>query len=63
MPNKRYPAIPEPSADPAALYQSVLELKQAVEILTQQRKPYRNSAVTWGDLVTLGIIPESNVPR
>lgn len=60
--SRRYPAIPEPLPDLDGLAVAVRELKQAVEILTQQRKPYTLSAVTWQDLVDLGLIGSNRVP-
>lgn len=42
----RYPAIEEPTVDPASLRQAVLSLKQAVEILTAQRGDPLDAAVT-----------------
>jgi hypothetical protein len=38
-------------------------MKQVVEILAQQRKPFQYSAVTWRDLVNLGLITESQIPK
>jgi hypothetical protein len=58
----RYPAIPHPTADPAALQKSVLALKEIAETLTQQRGDRSLSAVTWQDLVNLGLILPSQVP-
>jgi hypothetical protein len=60
--SKRYPAIPEPLPEIEGLAMAVREIKQLVEILTQQRKPYTNSAVTWQDLVDLGLIGSNRVP-
>lgn len=62
MSNKRFPSIPEPAPTPEALYNTVNEMKQLVEILAQQRKPYSYSGVTWSDLVALGLIKASQVP-
>jgi hypothetical protein len=42
--------------------QSVLALKQGFEILTHQRKNAANAAVTWADLVALGLIQQSQIP-
>jgi hypothetical protein len=40
----------------------VVALKQAVEVLTRQRKPVSAGAVTWQDLVDLGVITSDQVP-
>lgn len=60
--SRRYPAIPEALPELEGLTMAVRELKQAVEILTQQRKPYNLSAVTWQDLVDLGLITSNRIP-
>lgn len=52
---QRYPAIPEPVPTLEDLYNTVMALKQAVEILTGQRLPINNAAVTWDDL--LNVLP------
>ena len=62
MPDIRYGAIPEPQADVESLRQTVAALKQAVEVLIRQRKPVLAGAVTWGDLVDLGLINPDQVP-
>jgi hypothetical protein len=58
----KYPAIPDPSNDPTSLRISVLALKEAFEIITRQRKNVANAAVTWQDLVNLGLIQASQIP-
>lgn len=62
MPNKHYNAIPDPGSSPESLRQSVLALKESMEVLTRQRKPVGAGAVTWDDLVSLGLILPSQVP-
>lgn len=59
----KYPPIPEPTTDPAALRQTGLALKESVETLTGTRGNRELSAVSWGDLVDLGLILPSQVPR
>lgn len=61
MPN--YKAIPDPQATPESLQQAVIALKETVEILTRQRRPIANGAVTWQDLLDLGLIVADQVPR
>lgn len=63
MPNNNsYKAIPDPQATPQSLRESVLALKETVEVLTRQRRPIAAGAVTWQDLVDLGLIKMSQVP-
>lgn len=57
------PGIPEPSKDPEALRLTTQSLKEGVEILSGQRGTKHNAAVTWQDLVDLGIILPSQVPK
>ena len=59
----KYPAINEPTVDGASLRESVLSLKEGVEMLTRQRGDPIASAVTWADLVALGLIEASDVPK
>lgn len=59
----KYPAISEPTVDGASLRESVLSLKEGVEMLTRQRGDPIASAVTWADLVALGIVKVSDVPK
>lgn len=62
MSSPKFPAISEPTPNIQGLYNSVVELKQAMEILTRQRKPITSGAITWQDLVDLGLITEADVP-
>lgn len=59
----KYPSIPKPAADLIALAQAGEAMKETLEILTQQRGNKENSAVTWQDLVDLGLILPTQVPR
>lgn len=59
----KYPAISEPTTDGASLRESVLNLKEATEMLTRQRGDPIASAITWADLVALGLIEASDVPK
>lgn len=58
----KYPSIPEPTTDPVSLRDSVLALKQAFEIHSHQRGVAAQAAVTWEDLVALGLITAAQVP-
>lgn len=59
---RKYPAIPEPMSDLQSLRQSVVALKQVIEILLRQRGAKIDGAVTWQDLVDLGLITSDKVP-
>ena len=63
MPQQRYPSIPEPSLEPEALRRSDLALKETLEIMTGVRGNRADSIVTWQDLVDLGFIVPSQIPR
>jgi hypothetical protein len=58
----KYPAIPEATQDPRSLKVTVDALKESVELLTGQRRGLP-AVVTWEDLVRLGLISETDVPR
>lgn len=53
MPKAKYPAIPEPALKLESLLETVLALKQAVEILTAQRGDASNAAATSSDLTLI----------
>lgn len=60
----KLPGIPEPTVDPVALLATVQALKIAVETLAGQRRGSREvSAVTWDELVRLGVVEQGQVPR
>ncbi|QIG66919.1 hypothetical protein EVB41_088 [Rhizobium phage RHph_TM3_14A] len=54
-------AIDEPNEDPRSLRNSVLQAKEAIEVITGQRGA--GPFVTWEDLVRLGIVEQGDVPR
>ena len=58
--NKNIPAIQQPNIDPASLASAMVGVKQAVETLGGQRGPIEGRAVTFTDLVNLGLITISN---
>ena len=51
----KYPAIPAPTAEVHALRSSSISIKETVEILSRQRGDPQHSAVTFEDLITMGI--------
>jgi hypothetical protein len=57
---RKYPSIPDPRfGGPDAAVQAI---KETVEVLTRQRGKTLHSAVTFQDLVDLGLITEAEVP-
>lgn len=62
MSKMKFPSVPEPGQDVTSLQQSVSALKEAVEMLTGQRRG-ATPPVTWDDLVRLGVIEQGDVPR
>lgn len=62
MSKDKIPAIPEASQDARSLQAAVLALKEAVEILSGQRRGAQRP-VTWDDLVRLGVVEEGDVPK
>lgn len=62
MPSKFFSSVPEPVATVDSHQATLQSLKANVEILTQQRKPKSSAAVTWQDLVDLGLIQASKIP-
>lgn len=56
------PSIPEPSQEAQSLQVSIMALKEAVEILSGQRRGSQ-PPVTWEDLVRLGVVKQEDVPR
>ena len=49
----KFSAIPQPVHSIPSLVESVIALKEAVEVLARQRGDTGKSAVTWDDLVKL----------
>lgn len=60
---QKYPAIPDPITNVASLREVALALKEGQEIITRQRGDRTLSAVTWQDLLALGLIKASQLPR
>lgn len=61
MSKMKVAAIEEPTSDPRSLRNSVMQAKEAIETMTGQRGG--PGYVTWDDLVRLGIVQQSDVPR
>lgn len=54
--------VPEPYLDPGSLRAATLALKELTEVLAGQRGEALDAAVTWRDLVELGIVKPDQVP-
>jgi hypothetical protein len=60
--NKFTSSVPDPQLTLDSHQEVLKALKSNVEVLTQQRNPKSAAAVTWNDLVALGLIKASQVP-
>lgn len=54
--------IEEPYENISSLRQTALSSKELIEVLAGQRGSVLDAAVTWGDLVDLGIIKPEQLP-
>lgn len=65
MSNRRRPqaTIPQPVAEVRSLYVAALATKELVETLAGQRGTAYDAAVTWEDLMRLGLITRDQIPR
>lgn len=62
---RRFSGIPDPTKDINALYQTVLAMKENIELIMGERTDPNvavTKAVTWGDLFELGLIEEGQLP-
>jgi hypothetical protein len=57
----KYPAIPHPTDHPKSLWESSMAQKQTLEILLGQKGSKTAAAVTWQDLVNLGLVLPNDV--
>jgi hypothetical protein len=55
--------IPEPYPDANSLFATALATKELVESLAGQRGGTYDVAVTWGELIDLGIVRPDQVPE
>jgi hypothetical protein len=58
-----FPSIPDPQPEVNVLAECVRSLKQIAEVLTRQRGKPAQSSVVWQDLVDLGLITETQIPK
>lgn len=56
-------AVPHPMADVTSLHATVMALKEAVEVLQTHRGDVLDGAITWRDLVAIGLITADQVPQ
>jgi len=56
-------SIPEPLQEIGSLRATALATKELVESLAGQRGDPRNTAVTWQDLIDLGLVIPSEIPQ
>lgn len=59
---RRQPAIPHPDATVLSMHQTLMQLVEAVQMLQGQRGSVSDCAVTWGELLALGLIKEDQIP-
>jgi len=62
--HNKFTAIPEPKPTIESLVQVCNALKEAVEIITNQRSrgQGRTASPTWGELVNAGVVTEDHLP-
>lgn len=63
MPKRKQASIPEPYEDVKSLRRTAEATKELLETLAGQRGQAYDAAVTWGDLLDLGVIKPEQVPR
>lgn len=59
---QKYPAIPEPVAEIQSVRSTAAATKEGLEILTNQRGSNLLAAVTWQDLINLGLVTPAQIP-
>lgn len=63
MSRRTQQTIPEPYEDVRSLRTAAMANKELTETLAGQRGLPTDAAVTWGDLVRLGLIQPTQVPK
>jgi len=61
--NRQRATIPHPEATIESLQVAVIALKEAVEVMAQQRGHSDDWAVTWADLLRLGLVKPGQEPE
>jgi hypothetical protein len=59
----RRAAVPEPYEDVKSLFRTCMAMKELTEELAGQRGDPRNAAVTWQDLIDLGLVKPAEIPQ
>ena len=57
------PSFTQPRPDVDTLTKAATECKEALEVMTGQRGDIEAQAVTWGDLIRLGLAKPWQVPK
>lgn len=60
---RKWPGISHPEMELASIHSTVLLLVDAMQLLQGQTGGRYDVAVTWGDLLELGLITEEQIPR
>jgi hypothetical protein len=63
MTRRSQATIPFPTASVESLRECALSNKELTEVLAGQRGSPLDAAVTWGDLVEIGVVKPEQVPR
>lgn len=61
--SRKFPTIPEPYETISSIRVATQAIKEGVEMLSGQRGDADDCAVTWGDLIRLGLIKKDQVPK
>lgn len=62
MARRDYTSIPIPIANVHSLTESVSAVKQTIDVLVGNTRNKNATAVTWDDLVALGLITADQIP-
>lgn len=63
MSDPRVVPIPQPVQSVEGMFEAVLALKHAVEILSGQTGPVTSRSPSWQELVDIGLIQADQIPR
>ncbi len=61
--NRKHPAIPQPESNIASMHATLVPMKEAVDMLQGATGTAYDCAVTWGDLLQLGLITKEQIPH
>ena len=57
------PTVPEPLQEVGALFRTCYALKQTTDMLTGQTREIGERAMTWNDLLRLGLVTQPDLPQ